>query len=451
MTWRQLAQQVESVAADNVDHVASSVSTAVLLPDGTELSTAEALRTAKRQVAQLRGELNGERDAKHSLEDELAKRNREYEQLKLELPDLHDKFQELSSAEKASLDELAEAEERAISAEEEVLHRQQLLQILASEIDGIITAAEGDGAQHRADVVVSWGTIRRMHETLLSANLGARNGWRSSDGARDQIPKAHLHLGTSRPQPAHTWPSRVTQLHHRPDVTSGLTRTAPPPSIHASGLVATPGLPLAGQDRLSSSTPSLGSMNLSTTSNISGRVGFEFGNGLGGGAMVAGALSDGQRSTSAQAEKFRARLETAGTSHSKQSLRTQPPSTSSGNTKATSSQSAKPRPSIMEAMKASGLASAASASREINGDQSQSLHLSSSTADELARKVQAALQSAEKEIADGGSESRSNGAVGAIPARVAKDDAETAKKEAIRQRIKQQLKQAEDEAAATGT
>ena len=462
MSWRQLALQVESTTVEYTEGVASSAPEAVLLLDGTELSMEEALRTAKRRVAQLRGELGGERDAKHSLEDELARRNRDYEQLKLELPALQEKFQELSSAEKASLDELAEAEERAISAEEEVLHRQRVLQILANEVDGIVAAADDDAARYNAEVVVSWDRIRRMHEAILSANLGPRQGRHQLADGGAQVPTEQLyHASGVHLQSAKTWPSRVSHLHQRAGATDsyGLTHIEGDAGF-AEG--RTTGLPLQQphsaqvrsfgvatrppwQPLRDISTPSSSGISALTGSSSRSRLGFELG--LEPGNSTArperlGAPSDvsGQRSTSAQAERFRARLEATASSFPKH-----PPSSDSVLT----NRAAKPRPSIMEAMKAGAVTGA---SGEIDGE-NQSATLQSSSrpsfdTDDITLKAQAALQHAKAAVAGGSDETRSDAAAGAVPALVTKAGAENAREEAIRQRVREQLKLAQEEAAA---
>ena len=446
LSWRQLALQVESMAPQHASDVASSTPEAVLLSNSSELSMEEALHTAKRQAAQLRGELDGEREAKHNLEDELAKRNREYEQLKLELPELQKKFLELSNAEKASLDELAEAEERAISAQEEVVRRQQLLQILANEVDGILAAADGDAAQHQAGLMVSWDSIRRMRETILSANLGPRQGLDSLVAGGTSAPADQLQRGiASHLQSADLWPPRGTPAQLDPGATAGYGLTqnqgdsgfqggrangmALPQPYSAQSQPLRPATTTAllppWQPRLDISTPGLSGISTSSAGISSSRLGPE--------------LGAGQRSTSAQAEKFRARLEMTG-SVSKQNLPKRSPSADSLLT----SRPAKPRSSMMEAVKA-GLGGATGG--VIGANRSATLPTSSrssSDADEMTLKVQAALQSAKAAAVGDSDEIRSGTDTGSVVKRLP----ENAKEEAIRQRVKEQLKQAQEEAAA---
>lgn len=177
--------------------------------------------------------------------------------------------------------------------------------------------------------------------------------------------------------------------------------------------------------RLDISTPGLG-VSTSSASISSSRPGLE--------------LGAGQRSTSAQAEKFRARLEMTE-SVSKQSLPKRSPSADSLLT----SQPAKPRPSMMEAVKA-GLGGGTGGVTGIRSTTLPTSSRSSSGADDMTLKVQAALQSAKAAAVGGGDEIRSGtDTTGSVAKR---PPAENAKEEAIRQRVKEQLKQAQEEAAA---
>lgn len=103
----------------------------------------------------------------------------------------------------------------------------------------------------------------------------------------------------------------------------------------------------------------------------------------------------------------------------------------------------------MEAMKAGAVTGA---SGEIDGE-NQSATLQSSSrpsfdTDEITLKAQAALQHAKAAVAGGSDETRSDAAAGAVPALVTKAGAENAREEAIRQRVREQLKLAQEEAAA---
>lgn len=452
LSWKQLALQVESMTAEHVEGVDSPGSEAVVLSDGTQLSVQDSLSRVKRQIAQLRGELDGERDAKHSLEDELAKCNREYEQLKLELPALQEKYLELSNAEKASLDELADAEQRAISAEEEVLRRQQILQILANEVDGIVAAADGDAVHHRAEVMVSWDRIRRMHEAILSVNPSPQRGWHTGDGA--PVPTVQLHGAGGPIQAADLLPSSATHSHHHLGVTAGygLAHTEDIAGFPAG---MTNGPPLQQpqttailppwQPRLDMSAPGLGGIRSSTSLNSSTGLGLDLGARLGKGTAQAvgmGAASNvlGPQSTSAQAERFRARLEAAGPSASKQVLPKRTPSSDS----LLANRPSKPRPSIMETLQSGGSTGASDKIAREN----PTLHSSSqpnSDVDAMTLKAQAALQSAKAAAAGGTDASRSTSSVSALPSNAKS----TTKEDAMRQRAKEMLKAVQEQTAAT--
>lgn len=485
-SWKQLALQVDAMASAEhegmVDGGADSPGTraALLWSDGIGASMEDDLRTVKRQAAQLRGELMGERDAKHSLEDELAKRNGEYEQLKLQLPALQEKFQELSNAEKASLDELAEAEERSISAEEEVLRRQQLLQALANEVDAIVAAADGGGVQHHGDVMVSWGSIRRMHETLLAANL--QQGWRPPSAAgihgahsSHQPPDRFASAGgnySAVPPTLHT-----QRLDLAPAPTSGMTgawqATSGGFDLHSRGAAAAGGVFAAGGPALATGLSAGGGGGLAAARS-SIQMGARMGMGMAGGidshrraALTLNAPGDhraggGQQlSTSTQAEKFKARMEAMGAS-SKPPTKPMAASPAAGSSRSSSTSTraatSKPRPSMLEALTAEG---------ESGVESSYSaMATGAAGADDMARKIQEAMRSANGSSSSTASTAVTSRAPTPAPAAAAAVASVAtgglslagggegaagakAKEEAMRQKIAEQLKQAREQAAST--
>ena len=482
-SWQQLALQIDSMDVENSSgEVSPFHAGSLLFADDNTAATEEVVRTVKRQVAKLRGELEAQQEAKDDALDRLASQTREFDELKRQLPALSEKVEELTHVEQVSVDRLEEAEDRAIGAEEELVRKQQLLQSLSIEVDEIVASADGGGVQHNGDLMVPWSSIRRMHEVILSANLSRRQGWQpSGPQAASSAPGGAGDWQEFGPQPR-AQPPDLWQQQQPPlggDAgsygASGAGYGAAGPTPYGGGL---PGSPLGSrtaQLQQLNATPldSRFRSRAGPAAHLSGMGSSRPGVGLGGlggsgmGTSSAGGLGmllssvdSNDMSTSGQASRFMARLSEKGASLPPKSS---VPTSAMASSLMSPTRPATTRPSLLDSL-GSGAGSVDSGiSLSSMTAASAPLRSAPSALDDMQRKIQEAMASAKSgaPAAAAGSPAASRPALSddddgfasfgraSSTAMVGGDQgAVDAKAEAMKQRVAEQMRLAKEKAAA---